>query len=227
MRPLRGGQGTFDRLIENIRSVAGRDQHRHRRQLRRELGGQLSGLIDFLQRAGLRRQAGQRQLQADRAERETPQGLGAPGGEGDAAAHPGRRERQAAERHLHVERRRRAAASGATAATFSTTRCRCCGKRPSGTGFYTPDGVHGGPCHVHHTHAHTIGPDGSLYACPGFTGEKALSTGHIDGRRDADAGKPRSNSSSGSTPGTSARTVRLSPRVQGDVWSHRTLSLAT
>jgi hypothetical protein len=24
MRPLRGGQGTFDRLIENIRSVAGR-----------------------------------------------------------------------------------------------------------------------------------------------------------------------------------------------------------
>ena len=52
-------------------------------------------------------------------------------------------------------------------------------------GFSTPDGVHGGPCHVHHTHAHTIGPDGSLYACPGFTGEKAMSTGHIDGRRDA------------------------------------------
>jgi uncharacterized protein len=34
------------------------------------------------------------------------------------------------------------------------------------------------------THAHTIGPDGSLYACPGFTGEKALSTGHIDDRLD-------------------------------------------
>ena len=28
----------------------------------------------------------------------------------------------------------------------------------------------------------TIGPDGSLYGCPGFTGEKAMSTGHIDGR---------------------------------------------
>jgi uncharacterized protein len=52
-------------------------------------------------------------------------------------------------------------------------------------GFSTPDGVHGGPCHVHHVHAHTIGPDGSLYACPGFTGEKALSTGHIDGRHDS------------------------------------------
>ena len=43
-------------------------------------------------------------------------------------------------------------------------------------GFPTPDGVHNGPCHVHMKHAHTIGPDGSLYACPGFTGEKA----HVD-----------------------------------------------
>jgi len=34
------------------------------------------------------------------------------------------------------------------------------------------------------THAHTIGPDGSLYACPGFTGEKGLATGHIDDRLD-------------------------------------------
>jgi len=49
-------------------------------------------------------------------------------------------------------------------------------------GFPTPDGVHGGPCHVHMTHAHTIGCDGSLYACAGFTGEKARSVGHIDDR---------------------------------------------
>jgi uncharacterized protein len=52
-------------------------------------------------------------------------------------------------------------------------------------GFKTPDGVHNGPCHVHMKHAHTIGPDGSLYACPGFTGEKGMSTGHIDDRRDS------------------------------------------
>jgi uncharacterized protein len=51
-------------------------------------------------------------------------------------------------------------------------------------GFPTADGVHNGPCHVHVQHAHTIGPDGSLYACPGFTGEKGLSTGHIDDRRE-------------------------------------------
>jgi uncharacterized protein len=41
-----------------------------------------------------------------------------------------------------------------------------------------------GPCHVHMDHAHTIGPDGSLYACPGFTGDLGQSTGHIDDRRD-------------------------------------------
>jgi uncharacterized protein len=52
-------------------------------------------------------------------------------------------------------------------------------------GFPTNDGVPKGMCHVHKTHAHTIGPDGSLYACPGFTGQLAMSTGHIDDRRDS------------------------------------------
>ena len=48
-------------------------------------------------------------------------------------------------------------------------------------GFSTPDGVHMGPCEIHRRHAYTIGPDGSLYACPGFTGEATQSTGHIEG----------------------------------------------
>ena len=42
-----------------------------------------------------------------------------------------------------------------------------------------------GPCEIHRRHAHTIGPDGALYACPGFTGDATQSTGHIDGRSDA------------------------------------------
>ncbi|MBI3047525.1 MAG: radical SAM protein, partial [Acidobacteria bacterium] len=49
-------------------------------------------------------------------------------------------------------------------------------------GFPTPDGVHMGPCEIHRRHAYTLGPDGSIYACPGFTGSKTDSTGHIDGR---------------------------------------------
>ena len=51
-------------------------------------------------------------------------------------------------------------------------------------GFPTPDGVYMGPCEIHRRHAYTIGPDGSLYACPGFTGDKKESTGHIDGREE-------------------------------------------
>ena len=49
-------------------------------------------------------------------------------------------------------------------------------------GFKTVDGVHMGPCEIHKEHAHTIGPEGSLYACPGFAGNTPESTGHIDGR---------------------------------------------
>jgi uncharacterized protein len=51
-------------------------------------------------------------------------------------------------------------------------------------GFQTVDGVHMGPCEIHREHSHTIGPDGSLYACPGFTGDRGQSVGHIDGRHD-------------------------------------------
>lgn len=56
-------------------------------------------------------------------------------------------------------------------------------------GFSTPDGVHMGPCELHRRHAYTIGPEGSLYPCPGFTGDARLSVGHIepelDGHRHA------------------------------------------
>ena len=38
MRPLRGGQGTFDRIVENIRRGRRARADRDRRQLRRELG---------------------------------------------------------------------------------------------------------------------------------------------------------------------------------------------
>jgi uncharacterized protein len=42
-----------------------------------------------------------------------------------------------------------------------------------------------GPCQIHRSNSHTIGPDGSLYACPGFTGDKQQAVGHIDARDDA------------------------------------------
>ena len=52
-------------------------------------------------------------------------------------------------------------------------------------GFSTVDGVHMGPCEIHRRHAHTIGPDGALYACPGFTGDSRS-------RRDTSTGGRRS-----------------------------------
>ncbi|HTV00571.1 MAG TPA: radical SAM protein [Luteitalea sp.] len=48
------------------------------------------------------------------------------------------------------------------------------------SGFETPDGLHLGPCELHRRHAYTIGPDGSLYPCPGFTGESSLRIGHVE-----------------------------------------------
>ncbi|NOT43527.1 MAG: radical SAM protein [Acidobacteria bacterium] len=48
-------------------------------------------------------------------------------------------------------------------------------------GFPTIDGVHMGPCEIHRQHAHTIGPKGDLYICPGFTATTDESTGHING----------------------------------------------
>jgi uncharacterized protein len=51
-------------------------------------------------------------------------------------------------------------------------------------GFPTPDGVHMGPCEIHRKHAHTIGIDGSLYACPGFGSEPSQAVGDVSGRYD-------------------------------------------
>ena len=94
-------------------------------------------------------------------------------------------------------------------------------------GFPTPDGVHNGPCHVHMAHAHTVGPDGSLYACPGFTGEKGMSTGHIDDRLEArrEDGAP---SVRPAEPMGGMRRLRLHPRLCGglcggvayNAWGH-------
>src|SRR5437762_5173572 len=50
MRPLRGGQGTFDRLIDNIRSVAGRTSIAIGGNFDESSADSFSGLIDFLSR---------------------------------------------------------------------------------------------------------------------------------------------------------------------------------
>ena len=196
MRPLRGGQGTFDRLIENIRSVAGRTSIAIGGNFDESSADSFSGLIDFLSRQDFADQLVNVNFKPIVRNEKTPRvsatlakgmlplipvaangkplkhssaaaGLGAPLG-GTCMSNVGE-----------------GSGVGCDSCDFLDDKMSLLREETKRHGFYTPDGVHGGPCHVHHTHAHTIGPDGSLYACPGFTGEKAMSTGHIDGRRDA------------------------------------------
>jgi uncharacterized protein len=187
MRPLRGGQGTFDRIIDNMRRIAGRCQISIGGNfddttfesytallgfLKEEFEGKLSK-VNFKPTVRNAEDAGVRITKATLSK-----GLSLTPVKADGSP---------------------VKALGGTCMTSvggsTTSTCEGCHTLDDQMtflrdeirrhGFNTPDGVHNGPCHVHMKHAHTIGPDGSLYACPGFTGEKHMSTGHIDDRRDS------------------------------------------
>jgi uncharacterized protein len=177
MRPLRGGQGTFDKIIHNVRQVADK--------CRITIGGNFDessvdsypALLDFLREQDfadkLARVAFKPIIRTPKPQQ--PKGLiplTVIGTEGKPLN-----------------------GTCMTSAGSGTGVCDTCNFLDEKTsflreetrkrGFSTADGVHMGPCEIHRRHAHTIGPDGALYACPGFTGDPAESTGHIDGRRDA------------------------------------------
>ena len=180
MRPLRGGQGTFDRIVENIRRVAGRVPIAIGGNFDESSVDSFPGLLEFLRQQEFADKLVKVNFKPVIATRTpAPKGtfaltpVGADGkplnslngtcmslmGEGGGSVCDNCDFLDEKMSFLRAETRRH--------------------------GFPTSDGVHEGPCHVHHEHAHTVGPDGSLYACPGFTGELGLSTGHIDGRKDA------------------------------------------
>jgi uncharacterized protein len=176
MRPLRGGQGTFDRIVDNVRAVADR--------VRIAIGGNFDessvdsypALLEYLKEQDF----------ADKLSKiffKPVVRVEPVSGKGIIPLTP-------------------IAAKDALNGTCMTSlgsgagkACDSCNvlddkltllrEHTRRLGFPTHDGVHNGPCHVHKAHAHTIGPDGSLYACPGFTGQLALSTGHIDDRQES------------------------------------------
>jgi uncharacterized protein len=187
MRPLRGGQGTFDRIIENIRRVSHKCGIAIGGNFHETSADSYPALLAFLReqpfadrlvkvnfKPVVRSAEDAGVLKTSARPRILPL---TPVGADGVPSKP-------------LGGTCMTSAGAGTASTCDTchvlddhtTRLR---EETRRFGFPTPDGVHNGPCHVHMTHAHTIGPDGSLYACPGFTGEKALSTGHIDHRRDA------------------------------------------
>ena len=176
MRPLRGGQGTFDKIIKNVREVAGKT--------RVAIGGNFDessvdsypALLDFLKEQDFASQLSRVSFKPVIRERPPakPKGLiplTAVSGDGKPLN-----------------------GTCMTSAGGGTSICDSCNfvdekmgflrDETKKRGFPTVDGVHMGPCEIHRRHAHTIGPDGALYACPGFTGDARMSTGHIDGRRE-------------------------------------------
>jgi uncharacterized protein len=188
MRPLRGGQGTFDRIIDNMRRIAGRCQIAIGGNFDDSSFGSYSALLGFLQEEF----EGKLVKVNFKPTVRTPEDAGVHvakstlSGKGVLPLIPVNSNGQP------MKPLGGTCMTSAGAGTAST--CDSCHSLDDQMtflrdetrrhGFNTPDGVHNGPCHVHMKHAHTIGPEGSLYACPGFTGEKGMSTGHIDDRRD-------------------------------------------
>ena len=180
MRPLRGGQGTFDRIIENVRRVAGRVNIAIGGNFDESSAASYPNLLAFLREQDFADKLVKVNFKpVIRTDKPVLKGvLSLTPVSADGKPLGGTCMTAVGEGKLKL---------GGTA-------CDSCGfgeeemsflrEETKRHGFPTPDGVHNGPCHVHMKHAHTIGPDGSLYACPGFTGDLGLSTGHVDDRRD-------------------------------------------
>jgi len=182
LRPLRGGQGTFDRIIENLRRVAGRCAIGIGGNFDVETADRYPALLDFLRAqdfAGVLAKVSFK-----------PVIKPAPGAAGQRPGAAGLIPLTA----VGADGRPLGGACMTSAGSGSSV-CDSCHfvdeklaflrEETKKRGFRTPDGVHMGPCEIHRRHAHTIGPDGSLYACPGFSGEPTQSVGHIDGRSEA------------------------------------------
>ena len=181
MRPLRGKQGTFDRIIENVRRVSD--------LVPITIGGNFDessvdsypDLLDFLKEQDFAGQIAKVNFKPiiKAPEPATPKGMipltvvsgdGKPlGGTCMTTAGAGKLS---------------SGSSACDSCHFVDEKMQFLRDETRKRGFPTPDGVHMGPCEIHRRHAHTIGPDGSIYACPGFTGDNAQSTGHIDGREE-------------------------------------------
>ncbi len=199
MRPLRGGQGTFDRILENIRAVADRCPISIGGNFDERSVDSYPALLAFLKEQAFADKLVKVNFKPIfRTDEVKPSSVPAPGSDSERgrsllSAPDGRR--------LIPLTPVGSGAQSLKGSCFTAagegggTACDACGvlddkmtflrHETKRLGFPTHDGVHNGPCHVHMSHAHTIGPDGSLYPCPGFTGQLALSTGHIDDRLEA------------------------------------------
>jgi uncharacterized protein len=173
MRPLRGGQGTFDRIIENVRKIAGK--------VRIAVGGNFDAdsvasypaLLDFLKEQDFAGKLAKVAFKPVVRERQVPKNIIPL--------------TVISDKPLNGTCMTAAGSGGSSicdTCQFVDEQLSYLREETKKRGFPTVDGVHMGPCEIHKRHAYTIGPNGSTYACPGFTGEATLSTGHIDDRKE-------------------------------------------
>ena len=183
-RPLRGGQGTFDRIVANLRAIAGRCAISIGGNFDAENAASYPALLDFLAEQSCAPSIAQVNFKPIVA------------GAGPKVA-PAAAARATGVIPLTPVAADGAPLGGGTCMTVAGAGTRAGQADPCSTchfadetmgflrdetkkrGFATADGVHMGPCEIHRKHAQTIGPDGALYACPGFTGDTAFATGHV------------------------------------------------
>jgi uncharacterized protein len=187
MRPLRGGQGTFDRIVRNIRDIAGQTQIAIGGNFDADSVESYPALLDFLQAQDFAGAIG----------KVTFKPVIAPPRSAPPASPAGVIPLQLVRDGKPLNGTCMTAAGGSTGAPAQhrhgvdgTSPCDSCHfadekmgflrEETRRHGFKTIDGVHMGPCELHKRHAYTIGVDGDLYACPGFTGDSSLAVGHID-----------------------------------------------
>lgn len=176
LRPLRGGQRSFDRIIENLKSVAG--------MCRLTIGGNFDvasaesfpALLDFLREQELDEHIAR--INFKPIIRPTPEKPSLTKGIVLKAVDPSAPLGGAC-----------ASAAGSGTGSAASSPCDSCHfvdekmewlrRTAKEKGFSVPDGTHAGPCDIHRRHSYTLGPDGAIYACPGFTGELGQAIGHI------------------------------------------------
>jgi uncharacterized protein len=180
MRPLRGGQGTFDKIIANVRKVAPK--------VRISIGGNFDAesvdsypaLLDFLAEQEFAPRLAKVAFKPVIKPPAAPKNVIPLMAVGDGGKPLAGACMTAAGSGIGSGK----AASVCDNCHFVDEHMTYLREETEKRGFNTLDGVHMGPCEIHKKHAHTIGPEGAIYACPGFSGEKQQAVGNIHGRRD-------------------------------------------
>ncbi|MGE3840244.1 MAG: radical SAM protein [Vicinamibacterales bacterium] len=168
-RPLRGGQGTFDRIVENVRHVAGKCRVAIGGNFQEGTTGSFVELLDFLAAQDF----------APLLDKVAFKPVIQPKPKAPRGVIPLTLVTGSTPVTSALATRPQPASSPCDSCHFVDDQMIALREATQARGFRTVDGVHMGPCELHRRHAYTIGPNGGLYTCPGFAGEASEAVGHI------------------------------------------------